>query len=155
MMPEIRPAVLRDCHSLAPLLREADKAEIKALTGHAPLDGLLESLEVSTQRFAIEHQGEVIAIFGGGPHPHRDDCGLPWMMASDHLKTQWVWFLRNSDRIVDLVQRHYPLLWNVIDIRNAVHMRWLRWCGFTFGTTFPKLGVEERPFREFWRQRNV
>ena len=75
------------------------------------------------------------------------------MMASDELSSKWVWFCRNSDHIVDFVQRHYPVLWNVIDVRNTTHIRWLQWCGFEFGQTFEALGAEGRSFREFWRHR--
>ena len=28
------------------------------------------------------------------------------------------------------MQNLYPILWNFIDSRNEIHLRWIKWCGF-------------------------
>lgn len=143
---------------MAPRLRQADLQEIAAGGFTSPVKALLTSLETSTERFCIEHDGEPIAIFGGGPAEKCSDSivrvGVPWMLGTDGISRQWRWFLRNSSTIVGLVQQHYDILFNLVDIRNDVHIRWLRWCGFTFGETLPH-GINGEPFREFIRFRNV
>lgn len=57
-------------------------------------------------------------------------------------------FLRECRRYLAGMEQLYPVLFNLIDERNTVHMRWLRWMGFTFirRTTY---GHEQRPFLEF------
>jgi hypothetical protein len=39
-------------------------------------------------------------------------------------------FLKESRSEVEEMNRVYPHLFNVIDSRNEVHLRWIRWCGF-------------------------
>jgi hypothetical protein len=47
------------------------------------------------------------------------------------------------------MERSYTLIGNVIDERNRVHLRWLKWMGFTFVQRIPEYGVQHRPFLEF------
>lgn len=152
-MPEIRQGCLEDCYLLAPMLRAADAAEVKALANLSPEEALVSSFEASRERFTITHEGKPIAIYGGGPHPNDPTVGIPWMLGSDGIKHHWVWFLRHTPEIVWSVQQHYPVLWNLVDVRNTVHIRWLKWCGFTFGRVHDAFGYEQRPFQEFVRYR--
>ncbi|GGD03447.1 hypothetical protein GTQ45_01985 [Pyruvatibacter mobilis] len=154
-MPTVRSAVLEDCHNLAPNLRPADAAELRAFAGYEPLEGLVESFKVSAQRYVIEHEGEVLTIFGASPSPHDPTCGLAWMMASTSLEDHSIWFLRNTYWMEKLVDDHYDWLFNFIDIRNEVHMKWLRWCGWEFGAVHENFGVEGRPFQEIYKFHNV
>jgi hypothetical protein len=152
-MPHIRQATIDDCIRMAPYLREADKAEIKAHSGQEPLACLTEAFEDSDYTFCIEHNGEPIAIYGGVSVTKAVGC--PWMLGTDGIKHHWIWFLRHSEEIVWSVHQHYEVLYNVVDIRNQVHIRWLKWCGFEFRDIHPEFGVEKRPFQEFVRYRNV
>ncbi|WP_438027644.1 hypothetical protein [Sorangium sp. So ce233] len=63
-------------------------------------------------------------------------------------------FLRNSRAWVDKLMDGYQTLWNVVDARNEIHIRWLRWCGFTILRTIENYGVEARRFHEFARMRS-
>lgn len=143
---------------MAPNLRQADLHEIAAGSGQPPVEALLSSFEGSTERFCIEHAGEPIAVFGGGPLEMCSDStvtvGVPWMLGTDGISKHWVWFLRNTPEIVNLVQQHYDVLFNLVDVRNEVHIRWLKWCGFSFGKVIPH-GQAGEPFQEFIRFQNV
>lgn len=154
MPPIIREATLRDCQVLAPILRKADLAEIAAGSGRAPLEALVDCFEGSAQRFTIEADGLPFAIFGGAPLPRYSDytVGSPWMLGSDALRDHATWFLRETPGIVERVAQHYDILLNVVDVRNVVHTRWLRYAGFTFGEVITH-GVERRPFQFFTKAR--
>jgi len=60
-------------------------------------------------------------------------------------------FLRQSKIELRKILKEYPVLFNVVDSRNEVHVRWLQWMGFTFIKKHSEYGPEKRPFYEFVR----
>jgi hypothetical protein len=154
-LPDIRIARAEDIPVLAPRLREADKNELKAASGLDPEPALQQSYDLSFECHSVTHDNEVIGMFGVAQHPHDPACGLCWgVSAPELMTTHKVWFIRNTGLILDLQHRHHPRLWGLIDTRNQLHMRWLKWSGFQFGRVF-RAGPENRPFQEFWRHRDV
>ena len=149
-MPLIRPATLADCEFLAPRLRAADLMEIEALDGSEPLPALVESFNASSLARVMEHQGEPFAIYGVAPSPECSDCtrGVSWMLGSDGLKDHSMWFLRTCRDMLAEMHTHAEVLFNVVDVRNTVHINWLRWAGFSFGQKYPRNGTE---FWSHWR----
>jgi len=60
-------------------------------------------------------------------------------------------FLKESKAQLAKLHEQYPVLFNVVDARNEVHVRWLRYMGFTFIRKHPNWGPEGRLFYEFVR----
>jgi hypothetical protein len=84
----------------------------------------------------------------------RADVGAIWMLCTDDLvrdRLNSMRFLREAKTHLDRVQRRYKVLFNFADARNVVHIKWLRWMGFTFIASHPKFGTEGRLFYEFAR----
>lgn len=126
-------------------LRQADLREIEAATGQDPVDALREGAEQSVPSCTIiDHTGAIAGMFGATP------TGRVWLLGSDALIQNPLrrQFLRECRRYVDALP--YPLLHNVIDERNTVHVRWLKWMGFTFIRRLP-YGPQHLPFLEFVR----
>jgi hypothetical protein len=73
------------------------------------------------------------------------------MVATDELLEYQMKFLRRSRIYIELIQQEYPLLHNVVDARNELHIKWLKWMGFKFIQLHEEYGVEKRPFYEFIR----
>ena len=148
-----RAASIEDALLLAPRLRQADVDEIGAHSGHEPLRALVDGIHNSQWSLAICHDEtrHVLALCGVGHHPEVPDVGFPWMLASDGLLGVQQTFLRHSRAVIARMQADYPVLTNWVDARNAVHIRWLRWCGFRFIRLHPVFGHERRPFYEFAR----
>lgn len=148
-MPSYRLATREDCIRMAPKLRKADQQEIEAggYTDHA--EALLSSFDGSQRAFCIEHNGEPIAVYGVAPAETWSDSkvrlGVCWMLATDGLRTHWRWFLRHSLEIVAMIEGGYDALFNLVDARNTVHIRWVEWCGFKQLETVP-YGVNGEPF---------
>lgn len=151
-MPEYRTARFDDVLDLAPRLRQADRDEIEAATGlDDPEKALSLSFTLSTQCWVVTHDGVVHGMFGAGQDPNEDRHGIVWAMTSDELVTDHrVWFIRNSPRLLDMQHERYPFLWNWIDARNELHIRWLEWLGFKFGEA-RNHGPKSLPFILFWR----
>jgi len=152
-MPKVRPALLEDAAKLAPRLREADLQEIKANLGEDPLTVLKQGIADSDLCYAAVSEDEPIALFGVVPDTDDRDVGLVWLLGSDELTRHAVFVLRNSRKWVEILQQRYRILWNHIDARNELHIRWLQWSGFTLLRRIEQYGVEQRPFYEFERVR--
>ena len=77
-----------------------------------------------------------------------------WMLGRDEMLTdvhdKWE-FLRQSRIHLANLHAMYPVLFNFVDARNTVHLRWLRWMGFTFISRNDNYGPEKRTFYEFVR----
>ena len=56
-----------------------------------------------------------------------------------------------SKGVVEIFQKRYRVLYNFIDARNTLHIKWLKWCGFTFIQKHYDYGYEKRLFYEFVR----
>lgn len=150
-MGHLRPSTLEDVQELAPRLREADKNEIRAALGLDPLPGLVISYSLSPICQTMVHQNKPIGIWGISPV---DDIQASiWMMATDDLKSIQIEFLRKSRQVVEDYNTRFPLLFNSVDERNELHLKWLEWLGFIFISRSYK-GPENLPFIDFVRTTN-
>lgn len=149
MRVEFRAATLQHAYDLAPRLRSADKAEIKARSGKSPVLGLISSVHASNPGITAVVDDEIICIFGAAA-TESPLLGSVWLLGSDAIEQHNRLFLRESRRWINALHAIYPVLYNYVDERNAVHLRWLRWLGFSFFPPRP-FGVEQRPFYEVVR----
>ena len=150
----MRKAIVRDSFptdpaALAPRLRKADLAELQAVASVAPLDALVASLEASVRPLTVVLDDQPIAMFGAVPMEGEPATAAVWLLGTDDLlEIKWQ-FLRESKRWLKEIHGPYALLWNYVDARNEVHIKWLQWMGFSFLCREEKFGVEGRPFYEF------
>jgi hypothetical protein len=151
---EIRPATMADARTL--VLRRADREEIDALTGGDPQEALAESVARSASAWAGVADGALVCLFGVVPAPSEAEgpaspagvAGIPWLLGADSVAAYGRPFLRRNRAYVRAMLRDFPVLANVVDARNAVSIRWLRWLGFTLGPPQP-MGVKCLPFIPF------
>jgi hypothetical protein len=128
------PAVEADAYTFAEKLREEDKAEIKAASGWLPVDALLVGIKESKKVFSIwTNDHEPICIFGVTNHSLDVTTGVPWMLGTTLIQDYFVAFLRDGrGSLLPIIKDGYELLLNCVDSRNTVHIRWLKWMGFSF-----------------------
>ena len=132
-----------DIDILAPNLRFEDKREILDATGLNPYQALTHSYNFSKFCFTIvDTNNYPVGIFGVG------DTGSIWLLATPDIKRIRYSFLRESRKVVNLLNQKYKILWNYVDCRNELHLRWLKWCGFQFLRKV-NYGVNQKPFYEF------
>lgn len=150
-MAFMRGATLEDCYELAPKLRKEDIEEIKANANYKPEDALIQGFQFSEVPLVIANEkDEVVSMFGCCPITNTPSA-LVWLLASDGLQKISKPFLRNNRMVIDIFQKRYPILYNFVDVRNTLHIRWLKWCGFTFINKHEQFGFERKPFYEFIR----
>ena len=145
--PYLRLANEDDCIYLAENLREDDYREIKAVTGLPPLLSLLTGLKSSQVPLVIcDNQGKVVAMLGVVPNGL---IGSIWMVGTPDLKRISVSFLKNCQDVFTVLKNNFSVLHNYVDARNELHIRWLKWMGFSFIKKHQCYGIEQKPFYEF------
>lgn len=147
--PYVREATVEDVDYLSTRLRKADLEEIAASSGCSPKSALVEGFRHSYKCRVGIYNNNPFIIFGA--RPVVKGVGAIWALGSDDLLKARMEFLRQSKGWLDIVHQDFPLLFNYIDARNTVHIRWIRWLGFKFINKHPEHGVAKLPFYEFVR----
>jgi len=150
-MGQIRPATKEDATTICPNLRDADRREIEASSGFAPSPGLLiDALSVCDRAWALETSDkQVAALLGTSPVFQQPDIGYVWLIGTPLLESNRIEFLKGCKAHLQTVYGPYKLLTNYADERNTLHLRWLRWMGFSFIRRFQTYGTAGLPFLEF------
>ena len=128
MKPFHRATQLHDVCELAPNLRFEDKREVNTLGKTSEQSLLTGYLLGRVCRSIINNYGQVVGMYGVVPADSK--TGLVWMLGSDKLKKIKRPFLRESRTEVNGMNTLFPHLWNIIDSRNEMHLKWIKWCGF-------------------------
>ena len=148
-----RLTTLKDIKYLAPRLRKTDKEEILAGIGETPYHALLIGFINCAIVFTIVNpKNEPVGIFG--VTDCGDGTGTIWLLATDGLAKIQIAFLKECRKVVNVLNKKYKILWNFVDCRNQLHIKWLKWCGFQF-INKQKYGVLNKPFYEFIKINNV
>jgi len=139
----IRKTIPEDIDYLAPRLRYEDKREVLDGYGLNPYQALKISFNSAEICLTIVDTKNIpVGIFGVS------EDGAIWLLATPEINKIRFSFLRECRKVVNLLNRKYKLLWNYVDCRNELHLRWLKWCGFTFLRKI-NYGVNQKPFYEF------
>ena len=148
----IRPAVPEDMPLILERLRTADRDEIRAYTGTEAEFVAPALFEVSDRIWTLATaDGEPGAMLGTQPVFGEPMFGWVWMIATDALAANSIEFLRKARGQLPTIHGPYCVLTNHVDARNTLHIRWLKWMGFTFLRRIERHGAESRPFYEFVR----
>ena len=144
-----RPSDLR---YLADNMRANDVAEVMACSGCTPDQMLLYcALHSVPCRTMVSRHGHVMGMWGVIPEA---SGGRVWMLGTEGMvddKRDRRTFLRKSKEQLQQLFSDYSVLFNVVDARNTVHIRWIKHMGFTFVAEHAEWGPEKRLFYEFVR----
>ncbi len=151
---EIRPAGRVYANQLAPHLRVTDKIEIWASSGFAPLEALLDSIEMSDEdmRWCATLNGLPVAMFGA--NKLQDNVGGIWLLASPGIYTNKLDFMRHCKSHLAIMHERYEFLTNFIDERNLPTMCWLPRLGFLPVQKVEEFGYGKLPFIQYVSKRS-
>ena len=135
-------------------MRPADRAEVWAAGHRTPHEALERAVGLSTVIRMGHADGEPGAIWGVGPASLLGETGVPWLLGTGLIERHAKLFLRGCPGALDDLQRDFVVLRNLVDARNRLSIRWLRWLGFTIEPAVPH-GPDRLPFHPFWRQVDV
>lgn len=154
---KVRPSSKRDALPLCRSLRHADLQELSVLSHSEEqrLQSIQRGIKLSDPCYTIHLGGRPVGVFGAIPGIIRGNpVGVCWLLGSNDLvyplsnKSQ---FIRKSSQWLNVLHERYPTLWNLIDSRNTVHLRWVQWLGFEISNAI-ELGSERIVFYEIMRK---
>ena len=125
-------------------LRPDDRREVEEGHGLDSMFYLKEEAKLGSCIYFEVPNGKTAGMAGV------DEGGIIWMLCTDAIHEFPLTFAREAKRWVE--SRPEPLLWNVVDKRNTVHLKLLKFLGFKFLREYP-FGPNNLPFIEFCRVR--
>lgn len=157
-MAYVRQVEPGDIPDIIPRLREADIKEWEAFSGVHPRV-LLPFVAYDPNTYSIiNDDGVLVGLFGVSPvewsfHKAGTNAsiGAVWMIATPQLEDMSIEFLKKCKTVISMLNDRYPILWNHVDCRNEMHLKWLKWCGFKFISRKEKWGAQSLPFYEIIR----
>lgn len=150
----VRRSQPTDVPVVADGMRQADRDEV-SVGGGTPKEALLLGLLTSKPCMTIcGPDDRPVGMYGVSAQG--DGVGAVWLLGTDELvqrKDIRLRFLREVKAHLAALLQEYTVLWNCVDARNEVHVRWIRWAGFTFIAEHPNYGGDGRRFLEFCKVR--
>ena len=127
---------------IASNLRSDDRREVEEGHGLDPMTYLPLMVHNPSCVYFTSPSGKTAGMAGVGPE------GDIWMLCTPVIHEKPTLFVREAKRYVD--NRKEPLLWNIVDSRNKVHLKLLKFLGFKFLRKFEH-GPNNIQFIEFCR----
>lgn len=146
MTINIDTASLNDAYVMAPHMRAADVDEVRAASGHTPLEALVESIKASNgDAWTVRCNGEVLCIGGVMTSSLLTGRVVPWLLTSNAVDRHMKSFYKVTKNAIQALREQYDHMENVIDARHVVALRWARRLGFEIGKE-ESFGPEGRGF---------
>jgi len=155
--PHTRRSVVKDILPVANNMRQEDADEVRAGCGQTPAEALMYCFFKGDPCMTmVGRSGRPMGMWG--VVPQEEGLGRIWLLGTDEMvddPANRLRFLREAKGYLAKVGERYQVLFNCADARNEVHIKWLRWMGFTFIAEHPNYGAEGRAFLEFVRMNHV
>ena len=123
-----------------------DHREVKEGHGYDPKVAIPLAAQYKDSVYFRVPNGELAGVAG----VHED--GQIWMLCTPSILQYPITFAREAKRYVE--SRQERLLWNVVDKRNTIHLKLLKFLGFKFIREL-KYGPNKLSFIEFCRIRRT
>ena len=144
MSEYIHPATVEAAIKVASNLLPEDRREVEEGHGLDPMEELPLAVHRSSCVWFEVPNGKTAGMAGVGPN------GEVWMLCTPAILEYPITFAREAKRFIESITE--PLLWNIVDKRNTVHLKLLKFLGFKFLREFP-FGPNQLSFIEFCRVR--
>lgn len=76
-----------------------------------------------------------LAVFG--VVDRGDGIGNPWAIFTCEARKHKYELARSSQFVINILKRDFALLYNYVDDRNSLAIRWLKWLGFRMSEPLP------------------
>lgn len=140
----VQTATWEDAMWMSSHLRVEDVEEVWACSRRTPEDSLCLAHRYAAYSLLMRpaEGADPVAIFGisyDGTYPGR---GVVWLLATPEVSKHARGVLRTARGWLARFLREFPEgVHNIIDSRNALHLRWVRLLGFKEGETILRNGV--------------
>ena len=142
MSKYIHPITREAAIEVASNLRPEDRREVEEGHGVDSTTALLAAVHKPSCVYFTVPNGKTAGMAGVDPG------GQIWMLCANAIKESPITFAREAKRYVE--RQPDKLLWNIVDKRNTVHLKLLKFLGFKFLREL-KHGPNQLTFIEFCR----
>lgn len=151
---EIRPATEVDLLNLLINMRPEDARECHAMVGPRFHKMLRLEFRASQEAWYAGFAGDkLLCLFGLGRRLTMLSTEAPvWMLATEHLKDHAAPFARHSIGVVQNFIERNSRIFNFVDERNVLAVKWLKWLGFVIMEPV-QFGVKGERFHPFYMER--
>jgi len=148
MTVSLRRSILPDITQLHPHLREQDLKELEALD-IKPRTSLMYGY-LHGECFTVMCEDTVLCMYGVVP---KKTGGRIWMLSRKGIERFALPITRLAKTEIERMSNQYSQLYNIVDERNKIVLRWLKMLGFKFGPRYI-IGPNKHSFKEFhlWSQ---
>lgn len=150
---QLHETTLEDVKAISRRLRGEDVAEVSAATGMPLEAALIASYEASKFCMTATLCGVPIMLFGVSQIT--PEVGCIWMRSTPKARNYGKEILSECEAVIKACLTEYRVLTCMVDFRNLLYPRWLKWLEFEPILEWGKWGAEERPFMQFARCGNV
>ena len=145
MSKYIHPATIEAALQVASNLLPDDRREVEEGHGLNPMEQLPLAVHRGSCVWFEVPNGKTAGMAGVGPD------GEVWLLCTPAILEYPITFAREAKRFIQ--SREEPLLWNIVDKRNTVHLKLLKFLGFKFLREISH-GPKQLSFIEFCRVRS-
>lgn len=154
VMSKVVPAIQELIDSLKGNLREADELECQAIVAITADTALQKAYEDSTLSWVGLLDEKPILAFGVAPSI-LSTYGVPWLLATNDIEKAGFPVIRQSKQYIEKMLSIYDNLFNYVDARNTISIRWLIWCDFNIEARSKSFGAGQYPFYKFWTTKEI
>ena len=122
MSKYIHPATIEAAKEVASNLRPEDRREVEEGHGLDPMERLVWAAQNLSCVYFTVPNGKTAGMAGVEPD------GTIWMLCTPAIHEYTITFAREAKRYVD--SRQEKILHNIVDERNTVHLKLLKFLGF-------------------------
>ncbi len=140
----VHPATIEAAIEVASNLLPDDRREVEEGHGLDPMEQLTLAVHRGSCVWFEVPNGKTAGMAGVGPD------GEVWMLCTSAILEYPITFAREAKRFIE--SRDEKLLWNIVDKRNKVHLKLLKFLGFKFLREISH-GPKQLSFIEFCRVR--
>lgn len=146
-MIAFRPPRSADLEHVASNMRAIDALECRAIGEHSPLEALQQGVAESDWSFVAEIDEVPMCIFGVAGEGMLSNVAAPWLLGVDGIERHARTLLAYTPYFLGRMRAEYDELTNMVHASNRHSIRYLQWCGFSFGTPFERNGELVMSFR--------
>jgi len=137
----IRKTEPNDILELANTMRVEDQREVQSMAGLSPLEALSLGYMQSTDCITgVGKQGTVSLVAGV---VSTGSYGAVWMLSAPDIKTNARELATTGRAWITAMTMKHGRLENVVDARNKLHIRLIKFMGFDLGDPISNYGVDK------------
>lgn len=153
-LTKVVPATQELVNAMKGKIRKSDKQEVWAAS-HMDINEALDLSFRSSETAVVKLFNGIPVAVSGVTRPYLlSNNGIIWMLATEDFENKTVQISagRKCRVFVEEMLQSFKELYNYIDVRNTVTLKWLKWIGAEFDEPKP-YGPDNMLFRKFYIRR--